>query len=296
MRTASSRWTVVCEGLGFPEGPTFDSNGVLHVTEIANGRVSRIEHGRRTTFAEPGGGPNGAAWGPDGALYVANNGGLLFIDGYPKGKHPDNDGGRIERITPDGAVERLYVECDGEPLAAPNDLVFDAHGSFYFTDPLFGTRVERPPGHVYYASADGSNIRRVDTGFALSNGIGITDDGSTLIVCESISRRLLAMDIVGPGKLGSRRTLCRLPDEHMPDGFAFDADGNILCAGVNGGAVCVYDGAGGFLERIPTEDIDPTNCAFGGPDQRTLFLCEGRLGRVVALDWERPGMSLFPAR
>ena len=106
--------------------------------------------------AETGGGPNGAAIGPDGKLYVRNNGGSFdYIDmGGLKLPAPAAaetfEGGRIERIDIDsGEVEVLYEECDGSPLRGPNDIVFDAHGGFWFTDHgLRAERTQRPHRHL----------------------------------------------------------------------------------------------------------------------------------------------------
>src|SRR5215510_5447222 len=129
--------TIIATGLEFPEGPVCDRDGVVYVVEIRGGRVRQIvPDGTMSVFAHPGGGPNGAARGPDGALYVTNNGGFAWHDGLPIGPAPDYETGRIEHIDVHGNVERLYFACDGIQLSAPNDLVFDVEGNFYFTDPI----------------------------------------------------------------------------------------------------------------------------------------------------------------
>jgi len=105
---------VLAEGLQFPEGPAFDRQGNLYVVEIRGGQIARITpEGERSVFAKTGGGPNGANFGPDGNLYVCNNG------GFPG---PDRESGRVERVRPDGSVEVLRSEIDGVPLNSPNDL------------------------------------------------------------------------------------------------------------------------------------------------------------------------------
>lgn len=129
--------TIIATGLEFPEGPVCDRDGTLYVVEIRGGRIQKITRdGTMSVFARPGGGPNGAARGPDGVLYVTNNGGFSWHNGLPVGPAPDYETGRIERIDQDGNVRCLYTSCDGLPLSAPNDLVFDAEGNFYFTDPI----------------------------------------------------------------------------------------------------------------------------------------------------------------
>src|SRR5579864_1009410 len=145
----------IASGLRFPEGPVAMADGSLLVVEIAAGKITRVKpDGRKQTVANPGGGPNGLAIGPGGALYVCNNGssfefhrrGGLLIPGHAPARHA---GGRIERIDlSTGRVESLYTECDGARLIAPNDLVFDAIGGFWFTDHGKTTDEEIGRAHV----------------------------------------------------------------------------------------------------------------------------------------------------
>ena len=126
---------LVAEGLEFPEGPVACSDGSVIVTEIAGRRITRVHaDGGKEVLAETGGGPNGAAIGPDGALWICNNGGSFSYfehDGItiPGPTPPDHKGGSIQRY--DFACRRLetvYESCDGRPLIGPNDIVFDAAG------------------------------------------------------------------------------------------------------------------------------------------------------------------------
>ena len=152
-------------GLRFPEGPVAMDDGSVLVVEMAAGCITRVKpDGKTQTVATPGGGPNGLAIGPDGALYVCNNGGNfeiherdgLMIPGHTPASHK---GGRIERIDlSTGRTEVVYSECDGEALQAPNDLVFDRDGGFWFTDHGSTTDRHRTHGALYYARADGSKV------------------------------------------------------------------------------------------------------------------------------------------
>src|SRR5262249_12269602 len=133
--------TEITDGLQFPEGPVALDNGDVLVVELQGGCITRVRpDGKKETVATPGGSPNGAAIGPDGALYGCNSGGWDFRDlmgmTIPELQIPSHhSGGRIERIDLDsGDVKVLYTECDGHKLIGPNDLVFDAHGGMYFTD------------------------------------------------------------------------------------------------------------------------------------------------------------------
>ncbi len=297
--------TVIATGLAFPEGPVCDRDGTLYVTEIAGGRVRKIApDGTLSIFTQLGGGPNGAARGPDGALYVTNNGGFSWRKGLPIGPAQDYEIGRIERIDQAGHVQRLYTECEGVDLSAPNDLVFDAKGNFYFTDPIHRTPGVHEPlntptkrrGSVYYASPDGSFIRRVASPLQHPNGIGITPDGKTLLVAETFASAVCAFPILGPGELGDRQPFGSLPEGYHPDGFCLDEEGYVLVCGVLGGGIVVFDPQGKQVEVIACDDKVVTNVAFGGPEYTTLYITESGLGRVVTRGWPRRGLVLFPER
>lgn len=297
--------TIIATDLAFPEGPVCEVDGTLYVVEIGAGCVRKIApDGQLSIFAQPGGGPNGSARGPDGALYVTNNGGFSWHNGMPIGPAKDYETGRIERIDQNGNVQRLFTDCDGTHLKAPNDLVFDADGNFYFTDPIHRTPGVREPldtptkrlGSVYYASPDGSFIRKVASPLQHPNGLGITPDGKTLLVAETFARAVCAFPILGPGELGDRRPFGSLPNGYHPDGLCLDEEGYALVCGVMGGGIVVFDPRGKQVEVIACDDKIVTNVAFGGPQHTTLHITESGLGRVVTREWPRRGLVLFAAQ
>jgi gluconolactonase len=294
--------TIIATDLEFPEGPVCDHDGNLYVVEIRAGRVQKIPSGgTASVFATPGGGPNGAALGLDGALYITNNGGFSWHDGLPIGPAPDYETGRIERIDRAGKVQRLYSTCDGVRLSAPNDLVFDAVGNFYFTDPIHRdpqlreslTVPTKRSGSVYYATPDGTHIQRVATNLQHPNGIGLTPDGKTLLVAETFAASLCGFPIRAPGELGERRPFAKLPSGYYPDGFCLDEEGYVLVCGVLGGGIIVFDPNGAQVDVIPCADRVVTNVAFGGPHYSTLYITESGLGRVVTQEWPRRGLVPF---
>ena len=185
---------VIAENLDFPEGPVALSDGSVLVVEVRRGTLSRVrEGGRVDVVAECHDGPNGAAIGPDGACYVANNGGIW----------PNRSGvGRIQRVDlATGEVDDLYESCDGRELLAPNDLVFDATGGMWFTDTGSGSERTTERGCVYYAAADGSHIHEVVGPTDSANGIGLSPDGNILYYAETLMARVHRREITAPGQL-----------------------------------------------------------------------------------------------
>ena len=158
-------------------------DGAVVVVEIQSGTLARVSpDGEVTRVATTGGGPNGAAIGPDGKVYVCNNGGFEWAEfngmTAPGPQPADYIGGRIQRVDIDsGEVEDLYTECDGFGLRGPNDIVFDDLGGFYFTDLGKSRAREVDKAGVYYAAADGSSIKNVVYGLDHANGIALSPDG-----------------------------------------------------------------------------------------------------------------------
>jgi gluconolactonase len=295
----------IATGLQFPEGPIAMSDGSVLVVEIKRGTLSRVApDGRITVVGECGGGPNGAAIGPDGACYVVNNGGFEWHDlgGFlvPGNQPADYVGGRVQRVDlATGAVTDLYTGCEGRPLRGPNDIVCDGHGGFWFTDHGKLRDRERDRTGVFYARADGSLIKEVIFPLDAPNGIGLSPDGTKLYVAETYTGRVWSWDVVGPGELalnplgpGGGALLCGLPGYQLFDSLAVDGAGNVCVATLVTGAVTVISPSGEVLEQVATGDPLTTNVCFGGPDLRTAYVTCSGTGQLVAFDWPRPGLRL----
>jgi gluconolactonase len=200
--------------------------------------------------------------------------------------------GRIEVVDlTTGKVERLYDSCDGHPLKGPNDIVFDRHGDFWFTD--LGKRREREidRGFVYWARADGSEIRQVAGPLVTPNGIGLSPDERTLYVAETETARLWSWTIVGAGKLSQQPW----PSPHGGtlvagvggftrfDSLAVSSSGNICIAALHDAAVIEISPDGARVTRHPVPDLAVTNICFGGPDLRTAYVTLSHEGRLATM-------------
>jgi gluconolactonase len=291
---------IAATGLGFPEGPVVLPDGGVLVVEVRSGRLTRVgPDGTLTLVAELGGGPNGAAIGPDGAVYVVNNGGfswseqhgmILPVDETGSNRPPDFTGGWVDRVDlTTGEVTRLLDDIDGEPFLGPNDIVFDRHGGFWFTD--FGKMGPRSMdrGAIYYARADGTGLRRIAQGLVGPNGIGLSPDGATLYAAETHTGRLLAWDVTGPGEVGGSSRIVVATPNHF-DSLAVEADGTVVVAAIQHGLCAVRPD--GSLEYTQLPDFMTTNVAFGGPDLRTAYATLSAGGELAVLEWPRPGLSL----
>jgi len=302
-------YRVVAEGLGFPEGPLVLPGGDLLVTDIRGGVLNRVTAtGEVSVFATTGDGPNGAAIGPDGAIYVAQNGGFEWherpgpdgrVGVFPGERPADYIGGQIQRVSPDGAeVTTVYSECDGIPLKGPNDLVFDREGNFYFTDHGKNYGHQRDRTGVFYATSDGSMIREIIFPMEGPNGIGLSPDGSVLYVAETPTGRIWACPLTGPGEVKGRHVLGTVPGAPplnlgMCDSLCVDGDGNVIVATLVNGGVTSISADGAKIVHTPCPDVLTTNACFGGPGLRTLYVTLSTTGKLIAFDnWPTTGLAL----
>ncbi|MDA0224726.1 MAG: SMP-30/gluconolactonase/LRE family protein [Proteobacteria bacterium] len=296
----------IATGLRFPEGPIAMPDGSVLLVEIERQTLSRVQSdGRIEVIAKLGGGPNGAAIGPDGAVYVCNNGGFLWHEDKhglrPLGQAADYSGGRIERVDlATGEVRVLYTASDKGPLRGPNDIVVDRAGGLWFTDLGKARGRDLDRGGVYYAAADGSSITEVVYPLLTPNGIGLSPDESRLYVAETHTGRLWAFDLEGPGRIRRRpfpspnggELVAGLPGYQLFDSLAVDSAGNICVATLFNGGITVISPDGRKIEHLPMPDLYTTNVCFGGPDLRTAYATLSVSGRLVAFDWPRPGLAL----
>lgn len=300
---------LVTEGLRFPEGPIAMPDGSVILVEIEAQQLTRVlPDGTKQVIAKTGGGPNGAALGPDGKIYVCNNGGFEYHEENgsltPSGIAKDYVGGSIQRVDLEtGEVETLYNDGDfGCILRGPNDIQFDTHGGFWFTD--HGKRDYEKRCHdivgIFYAKADGSYLEEVIFPAYNPNGIGISPDGKTLYAAESFTCRLMKYNIIAPGKVaqdgggpgGPGIPLYRPAGYKFFDSLAMEECGNICVATIGECGISVVSPEGELVEFVPTPDIFTTNICFGGEDMMDAWICLSTTGKLVKTRWKRPGMKL----
>lgn len=303
-----AEFETLTDGLRFPEAPIAMPDGSVILTEIASGRITRVApDGTKTVVAEPGGGPNGLAVGPDGKLYCCNNGGFEYIENNgmlaPHGIAKDYSGGRIERIDiATGAIETLYKSGDfGCVLRGPNDIVFDDQGGFWFTDHGkvdYEKRCHDIVG-VFYAKADGSFLEEVIFPSNNPNGVGLSPDGKSLYAAETYTCRLMKFNIVAPGKVddaagpgGPGIPVYRPAGYKFFDSLAVEASGNICVATIGECGISVISPTGDLVEFVETDDIFTTNICFGGADMMDAYITLSGTGRLVRTRWKRPGLKL----
>jgi gluconolactonase len=311
MKIAKLDYRIVTDGLLFPEGPVAMADGSVLVVEIKGGRLVRVRpDGGKEVVATLGGGPNGAAIGPDGACYVCNNGGFNWIveeSGYlrPHGRAADYAGGAIQRVDLDtGAVATLYRACEGVSLKGPNDIVFDRNGDLWFTD--HGKTYDRKmdQGALYHASCDGSCIAEAAFPVLTANGCGLSPDESVVYASETETGRLWRWPVIGRGEVAklpwpspNGGILVGGPTGYQRfDSMAVEANGNICVATLVTGGITVFSPDGEKLEYWEGPEPYCTNICFGGSDLRTAYITVSGTGLLIAVDWPRAGLPLLHQR
>jgi len=276
----------------FTEGPAQAPDGSVYFSDITFVRTSGYQAGHiwrwdpRTkataVFRSPSGMSNGMVFDAQGRLVVAEGAGF--------------GGRRITRTDMKTGKSVIVAGLfNGHPFNSPNDLVLDARGRIYFTDPRYSgwEPIEQPVQGVYRIDLDG-RVSLIVANAGKPNGIAVSPDQATLYVAAHDDgafgelapetpaapgrMALLAYDLAPDGSAKFRRTVVDFSPAG-PDGIGVDRDGNIYCA-VQGErqGIRVYSPAGKELAYIPTPE-SPTNVKFGwagGPDAQTLFITAGK--------------------
>lgn len=271
---------VVVDGFQWAEGPVWVAEGgYLLFSDVPRNRIYRWVPGAKaaTLFLEPSGGAatagfrepgsNGLKPGGPGRVLVADQGNraIALLDLRSKAK-------------------RLLAErFEGRRFNSPNDLAVGPDGAIWFTDPPYGLEgidasplKEQPANGVYRRAPDGT-IRRVESTLRYPNGIAFSPDGRTLYVSNSDPARavIVAWDVGPGGRVSHRRVFADMTgiagsdQPGLPDGMCVDSRGNLWATGAGGVHVLAPDGR--ELGLIAS-GAAISNCTFGGPDGRTLYM------------------------
>ena len=294
--------TIVASGLAFPEAPVWMKDGSLLFVQIPNGEISRLTpDGKVEMWCKTGDSPNGLAFGPDGGLYVANDGNRFGFTRRPDGSATLGGPsptpaipGKIQKVDPrTRRVTTLYTHVEGKEMIAPDDLVFDPSGGLWISE--YGRTAGQ--GAIYYATPDGKIIKVARAGMNSPNGIGVSPDGKMLHV--SMGNRLYGFDIVGPGKLATNTypdgVQSPLNENGTADSLKVMADGRVaVCTLLRPGGIGIHTGA--FAPQfLAFPDRFTTNIAFGGADYRDAWLTFSDTGRIAKVRWPAAGLKpIYP--
>lgn len=265
---------ILALGLAFPEGPAFDADGALWCVELKGGNLVRFERSRPERIPT-GGEPNGIAIGPHNEIWFCDAG-LCAVRKYTPAT---------------GKFETVASHVNGEVLAKPNDLAFDAAGNLVFTCP--GGSETAPTGYVCCLGRDGC-VRKIVGGMYFPNGLAFVDDGTTLIVAETRRRRLWR------GRWDTAAAVWRDPYPWAdvggrvgPDGIAAGQDGLVYVAVYGAGQIKAVTPDGTIARTFDLPGVNPTNCAFDPSGRLGLVVTEAEKGLLLSVTGLGPGLPLF---
>jgi gluconolactonase len=271
------------------EGPAWNGTALLF-THIPTSRIMRYDPatGACDVYRENTNHTNGLVFDVEGQLYGCCSGGRSIV-----------------RFEPNGTTTTIVDRLDGEPLNTPNDLAIDRQGRIWFSNPWNAGNIDPRETEVQGRNAilradpqpDGSwTCQRMTHDTTGTNGLLISPDEKTLYMIQTTPelRELRAYDIQDDGALGAYTVLHQFGTDHRGpqrgiDGMCLDAEGNIVATAGSyvsgpGPMIYVWDPTGRVLEThpMPVGVDSPTNCTFGDPDQRTLYITTigGHLFRV----------------
>jgi len=242
----------LADGFKFTEGPVWHPDGHLFFSDIPSDRIHKWhpEEGV-SVFREPSGQANG--------LTIDSENRLLAAEHWNR---------RVTRAQGDEAPEVIAERFEGGLFNSPNDLVVHSSGAIYFTDPSYGLpprESEQPCKGVYRIDTSGT-LRLLVSDMNMPNGLAFSPDEKTLYIADSGDNLIKAFDVAADGSLENGRELDKIG---VPDGMRVDEQGRLFSTSDEGVVVYGSDGARIGAIKIPAH---PANCAFGGPDRKTLFV------------------------
>ena len=261
----------------FIEGPSFDRAGNLYIVDIPYGRIFRIDPaGEFTLITEYDGEPNG--------LKIANDGRVIIAD-YRNG---------LAQLDPDtGRVTPLLDRRWSERFKGVNDLVFASNGDIYFTD-QGQTGLHDPTGRVYRLRATGE-LDLIVGNVPSPNGLVLNGAEHVLYVAATRGNCIWRIPLMPDGTASKVGIFIQLSGSlGGPDGLAMDVNDNLAIAHAGLGAVWLFSQIGEPLYRIRScEGLATTNVAYGGPDNRNIYITESESGCVLVASLPTPGRPMY---
>jgi gluconolactonase len=271
-----SEWQLVSSGFEFPEGPTWDSNGTLYVSNCYGNWIAKITENKIDTLVYK----SDSTFQNTNGLYVADN--SIFACDFGLGK--------ILKISANGDVTELISGYDGVKFNRPNDLIVLNNGNIYFTDPKsYGKN--KLDGRLFFYNSSEAKLYLAEDSLAFPNGIAISPIDKKLYVCESAKNQIVRFVIDENGYPYKKQKFVELPDGD-PDGMDFDVEGNMYVAHFGTGTVFVISPNTTIIEKIKTPGLKPSNLEFGGDDLKTLYLTEDETNSVYKIRVRIPGYKL----
>ena len=289
--------------VAFLEGPAADAEGTVYFSDIQNNRILRLtSDGTLDVFRADSGRANGNVFDQQGRL--------ITCEGAEFGP-----GGRRRMTRTDlatGEVTVLTDRYEGKRYNSPNDVVLDSRGRIYFTDPCYGDRsnLELDVDGVYRIDLDGTVTRVLgQPEIQRPNGLAVSPDDKTLYIIDSHpdpggNRKVWAFDLDADGQVSGQRVVHDFAPGRGGDGMEVDREGTLyVCGGIawprgpgetdqNPPGVYVITPAGQLLGRIPIPEDVITNCCFGGPDLRTLYVAAGKT--LYSMRVTKTGYHVYP--
>lgn len=266
----------------FLEGPSFDRDGNLYVTDIPYGRIFRISaSGEWALIVEYDGWPNGLKIHQDGRLFVADyRKGILVVD-------PVN-----------GRIEPFLTHRRSESFKGVNDLFFDADGCLYFTD-QGQTGMHDPSGRVFRYDPTSTRLDCLLDNGPSPNGLVLDLEEKALLVAMTRGNAIWRLPLQGDGQTSKVGVFAAMAGGVSgADGLALDTAGSLYVCDAGHGCVWSFDrfGVPLYRYRTCTSGRTLTNLAFGGTDGRDLYITDSSTGTVLRTATEQPGKPLFSHR
>lgn len=260
----------------FLEGPSFDLEGNLYCTDIPYGRIFRVSPaGEFELVAEYDGEPNGLKIHKDGSIYITDyKNGLMRLD--PRR----------------GTVEPVVSRYNVEHFKGLNDLFFAKNGDLYFTD-QGQTGLQDPTGRVYRLRADGKLELLIDC-VPSPNGLVLNSKENTLYLAATRANAVWRLPLLPDGTVSRTGIFIQLTGGRGPDGMAINEEDGLTVAHPDMGAVWIFNHRGEPLYRVqsPRSDL-VTNCAYGGPDRRTLYIVDSEAGCIHTARLPVAGCAMY---